>query len=80
MKGLNVSVTKYVEVEVDVHIDEDDLRQCDDDKLMEICTKKGISCFKADRRAEIDAAYLSLTPTTPEPIRALVLELAGRIA
>ena len=28
----------------------------------------------------IDRAYRALTPTVPEPIRALVLELAGRIA
>lgn len=28
----------------------------------------------------IDAAYRALTPTTPDPIRELVLELAGRIA
>lgn len=28
----------------------------------------------------IDAAYRALTPATPEPIRELVLELAGRIA
>jgi len=38
---------------------------------------------KVDRTVSarmIEDAYRALTPTTPEPIRALVLELAGRIA
>lgn len=80
MKRSCTTITKYVETEVNIDLDADELSGIDSDVLLELAAKKGISTIAPDRRNAVDAAYRALTPTTPEPIRELVLELAGRIA
>lgn len=84
MKRTGTTITKYVEVEVEVEVnidlDADELSEIGSDVLLALAAKKGICTIAPCLSKAVDTAYYALTPTTPEPIRELALELAGRIA
>ena len=76
-----VDVSTYISksVEVEFTVDRLALQKLSEDVFLDVCSLKGLVVLPF-ARPELERAYMALTPTTPEPIRALVLACVGRIA
>lgn len=85
---ITVSTTEYVDVDVDVEIDQEVINSLSGKQRKELLEmiQKAEALGESDfidvqdvGHSMIERAYLAMTDQTPEPIRALILELTGRI-